>query len=157
MGAEIFSRLLGSLEAVGGSIPDKRRGGGNLTYQLLDAIKSAFVVFFFQHPSLLDFQRAMKKRKKRNNVQTLFGAVKIPSDNQIRTLLDGIDPGLLGQAFAENVRIAEEHKALGPYRVLDGGVLLALDGMWHYSSQEIHCEHCLHRTHEGKPRITTAR
>ena len=48
-----------------GIIPDKRRGGGNLTYQLLDAIKSAFVVFFFQHPSLLDFQRAMKKRNSR--------------------------------------------------------------------------------------------
>ena len=150
MGAGIFSKLLGSLEAVGGIIPDKRRSGGNLTYQLLDAIKSAFVVFFFQHPSLPDFQRAMKKRKKRNNVQTIFGAVKIPSDNQIRTLLDGIEPGLLGEAFAKNVRIADEHKALEPYRVLDGGVLLALDGMWHYSSQEIHCEHCLHRTHEGK-------
>ena len=45
MGAGIFSKLLGSLEAA-----DKRRGGGNLTYQLLDAIKSAFVVFFLPAP-----------------------------------------------------------------------------------------------------------
>jgi hypothetical protein len=114
---------------------------------LLDAIKSAFAVFFFLHPSLLDFQKAMKKRKKRNNVETLFGAFKIPSDNQIRTLLDGIAPESLGEAFQGTLRTAEEAGAIKPYRVLDGGVLLALDGLWYYSSQEIHCEHCLSRSH----------
>jgi hypothetical protein len=35
---------------------------------------------------------------------------------------------------------------MGQYRVVDGGVLLALDGLWHYSSKEVHCEHCLHMT-----------
>jgi hypothetical protein len=147
MGAGIFGKLLGSLEAAGEKIPDQRRSSGNLTYQLLDAIKSAFAVFFFQHPSLLDFQKAMKKRKKRNNVETLFGATEIPSDNQIRTLVDGIAPESLGEAFEGTLRTAEEAGAIKPYRVLDGGVLLALDGLWYYSSQEIHCEHCLSRSH----------
>ncbi|MHB9292777.1 putative ISNCY family transposase ISAtsp9 [Hollandina sp. SP2] len=32
--------------------------------------------------------------------------------------------------------------------MLDGGVLLALDGLWHYSSKEIHCEHGLHMTNQ---------
>ena len=92
MGVGIFSKLLGSLEAVGEKIPDHRQSGRNLKYRLLDGIKSAFAVFFFQHPPLLDFQRAVKERKKRNNVETLLGVTEIPSDNQIRTLLDGIKP-----------------------------------------------------------------
>jgi hypothetical protein len=149
MGAGIFDKLLCNLKAVSGKIPDGRRSGGNLTYQLLDAVISAFVVFFFQHPSLLDFQKSMKRRRKRNNVETLFGEVAIPSDNQIRTLLDGIEPGSLSDVFNNSVRIADTAGAIAPYRVLDGGVLLALDGLWYYSSEEIHCKHCLHRSHEG--------
>ena len=150
MGAGIFGKLLSSLEAVGDSIPDWRQSGCNLKYRLLDGIKSAFAVFFFQHPSLLDFQRAMQERKKRNNVETLLGVTGIPSDNQIRTLLDGIEPQAMGPVFDRALRIADEAGAIQPYRVLDGGVLLALDVLWYYSSKEIHCEHCLHRSHAGE-------
>ena len=99
MGEGIFGKLLGSLKAVGDKIPDQRQRGRNLKYRLLDGIMSAFAVFFFQHPSLLDFQRAMKERKKRNNVETLCGVKEIPNDNQIRTLLDGINPQSLGEVF----------------------------------------------------------
>jgi hypothetical protein len=42
MGAGIFGKLPGSLEAAGEQIPDVRRAGGNLRYLLLDGIKSAF-------------------------------------------------------------------------------------------------------------------
>jgi hypothetical protein len=147
MGNEIIDRLLGSLEAIGEKIPDQRQSGRNFRYHLLDGIKSAFAVFFFQHPSLLDFQRAMKERKKRNNMETLFGVRQIPSDNQIRTLLDMIEPQVLSSVFESTLRIADEACAIKPYRVLDDGVLLALDGLWYYSSKEIHCKHCLHKTH----------
>ena len=94
-----MGKLLGGLEAVGDKIPDKRRTGCNMKYRLHDGIFSAFAVFFFQHPSLLAFQRAMKERKKRNNVETLFRVREIPSDNQIRTLLDDIEPQALTEAF----------------------------------------------------------
>jgi hypothetical protein len=59
MGRGIFSRLLGGLEEIGAKIPDKRREGHNRSYDMSDAIKRAFGVFFFQHPSTLDFQRTM--------------------------------------------------------------------------------------------------
>jgi hypothetical protein len=108
-------------------------------------------VFFFLHPSLLDFQRAMKEKRKRDNLGTLFGVAAIPGDNQIRTLLDGIEPSAMGTVFEKNLRIVEEAGLLEGYRVLDGGVLLALDGLWHYSSKTVHCEHCLHRRdHKGE-------
>jgi hypothetical protein len=137
------------LKAAAGKASDSRRRGGKPAYQSLDAAISAFAVFFFQHPSLLDFQKPMKRRKKRNNVETLFGAFDIPSDNQIRTLLDNIEPESLSEVFDISLRIADEAGAIEPYRVLDGGVLVALDGLWYYSSEEIHCKHCLHQSREG--------
>jgi hypothetical protein len=93
-------------------------------------------------PSLPDFQRAMRGRWKRNNVETLFGVTGIPSGNQIRKLLDGVYPKVMGEAFGNNLPVAEEAGVLDGYRVLDGGVLLALDGVWYHSSKEIFCKHC---------------
>jgi hypothetical protein len=64
-------------------------------------------------------------------------------------VLDGIAPALLAGAFADGLRIADSHKALDSYRVLDGGVLLALDGVWYHSSEKIHCKRCLSKTKDG--------
>jgi len=143
MGTGTFEKLLASLNAVGAELPDWRCESRNRGYELLDGIKSAFAVFFFQHPSLLDFQRKMEGRRRRNNVETLLGVEKIPSDNQIRALVDGIDPAAMSGAFDSALRIADDAGALEPYRVLDGGVLLALDGLWHFSSEKVGCGRCL--------------
>jgi hypothetical protein len=35
---------------------------------------------------------------------------------------------------------------LKDFRCLDGGVLLALAGVWYHSSEQIYCGHCLHTT-----------
>jgi hypothetical protein len=149
MGRGIFEGLLGSLGETARGIADKRRAGHNLKYQIADAINSAFAVFFFQHPSILQFQRAMAEKKKRNNMETLFGVVKIPSDNQIRTLIDGIEPGEIGKTFNETLKRAEGHGVIDQYRVLDGGVLAALDGVWYHSSEKVSCKRCLHKEKEG--------
>ena len=63
------------------------RTGKNANYTMTDAGLSAFSVFFMQSPSFLDFQRTMQETQGKNNVQTLFGAFQIPTDNHIRTLL----------------------------------------------------------------------
>ncbi|MDR2304088.1 MAG: hypothetical protein LBE10_05825 [Treponema sp.] len=84
MGTGLLSKLLGSLKTIGEQIPDVRRAGGSLKYRLFDGSKSAFAVFFFLYP----FQRPMKKRRKRNNMETLSALTAIPGDNRIRTLPD---------------------------------------------------------------------
>jgi hypothetical protein len=146
------------MEAVGDKISDLRRTGGNLKYWSFDGIKCAFAVFFFLYPSLLDFQRVMQDRRKQNNEETLFGVNGIPSDNQKRMLLYGVEPKAMGEVFTNNLGVAEEAEALDGYRVLDGGVLLALDGVWYYSSKGISCKHCLHkRDRKGKQPITIVR
>ena len=78
-------------------------------YVLADTLMSGFALMFFQHPSLLQFQRAMVKKRQRCNLQTIFGVQEIPSDTQMRELLDGVEVevvrGLLPQLW-EKVRRA---------------------------------------------------
>jgi hypothetical protein len=122
-------RPLGASRNSGDGIPDVRHGGNALRYRITDTLTCAFAVFFFLYPSLLHFQRAMKAKRRRNNMETLFGVSEIPCDNRIRELMDGIEPGALSGVFTDNLRTAEEAGALKEYRVLDGGVLLAIDGL----------------------------
>ncbi|MDE2988874.1 MAG: hypothetical protein OXT70_12605 [Chloroflexota bacterium] len=52
----------------------------------------------FQSPSFLDFQRRMLRESARSNCHSLFGVDRIPGDNHIRNLLDGVDASLLYEA-----------------------------------------------------------
>ncbi|MDR1444614.1 MAG: hypothetical protein LBI94_07020 [Treponema sp.] len=144
MGHGIFGKLTGYVDEAGKGVPDQRSREHNFKIEYSDAIKSAEAVFFFQHPSLLSFQRAMQERKKRNNVETLFGVKEIPCDNEIRGLLDTIAPDVFGDIFMKSLKLADGEGVLEGYRVLDGGVLLALDGVWYHSSKHTHCKRCLH-------------
>ena len=152
MGRGIFKGLLNNLESAGAKLIDTRREGFDLKYELTDALKSALSVFFFQHPSMLDFQTKMKEKWKRSNLETMMGVKEIPSNVQITTLLDGINPDLMGSVFNENLLEVDRRGVLKDFRCLDGGVCVALDGVWYFSSEQIHCEHCLHKTKDG---ITT--
>jgi hypothetical protein len=48
---------------------------------------------------MLNFQEAMEKKRKRNNLRTLFGVEKIPGADQIRNIMNGIEPAGLTGAF----------------------------------------------------------
>ncbi|MDV3348138.1 hypothetical protein SPB21_04370 [Leptothoe sp. ISB3NOV94-8A] len=52
-----------------------------------------------QDPSFLAHQKAMADRKGRSNVENLFGTHEVPSDNQIRSLLDEVPPHHLFAMF----------------------------------------------------------
>lgn len=149
MGRGIFRGMLNNLGAVGEGLSDNRREGFDRKYRLTDALKSALSVFFFQHPSMLDFQREMKDKRKRSNLETVMGVTEIPSNVQITTLLDGINPDSVTGVFNENLHTVDEWGGLSDFRCFDGGVLLALDGLWYFSSEQIHCEHCLHKEKDG--------
>lgn len=84
--------LIARLRQTFEDLPDSRRPGGNTRYAMEDAALSAFSVFFMQSPSFLAWQRSMQERQGKNNAQSLFGVHSIPSDNQIRNLLDTVSP-----------------------------------------------------------------
>ena len=64
----------------------------NRVFTLVDAALSAFAVFLMQAPSFLAYQRDMQRRMGQSNATSLFGVTRIPSDPQIRNLLDSVTP-----------------------------------------------------------------
>ena len=56
-------------------------------------------MFFMQNASFLEWQREMKGRKGRSNMQTLFGLERIASDEQIKNVLDEHSPEALAVAY----------------------------------------------------------
>jgi hypothetical protein len=138
----VLARLLGSLRRCLDGFPDKRRGT-NTTYRMADFGMAAFSAFFMQSPSFLDHQRRLENGHARSNCQTLFDIPKIPTDNQIRDMLDAAEPELLYPVFAEPVAILEGvNGGLDKFQRLGGHVLIALDGTEYFSSKKIHCHNC---------------
>src|SRR5512141_339596 len=119
--------LLQVFEPVFDQLPDHRTGR-NVTYTIKDAVLSAFAVFFMQSPSFLAQQQVVQRRHGRNNAQSLFGGAQIPSDNQIRNLLDPLPPERLFPLFDTCWQILEASGVLTTFQALQQQYLIALDG-----------------------------
>ena len=136
-----FNRLVSVLDQTFAQLPDRRKGL-NVTYSMREAAMAAFSVFFMQSPSFLAHQEAMQGRERRNNAASLFGIDQIPSDPQIRNLLDPVTPADLSAPFWEVFSLLEASEELQPYRRLAGQWLVALDGTQYFHSSKIHCKRC---------------
>lgn len=77
---------------------------------------------------------------------------RAPCDTQLRTLLDPVDPAHLRPAFRAVHRHLQRHKALEPYRYLDGYYLVSIDGTGQFASSEISCPDCCTQTSKGQTR-----
>lgn len=137
-------RMIERLEEACGDFPDVRTGKNNV-YELADVGMSAFSVFFTQSASFLAHQRDMKLRKGRSNAESLFGLSEIPSDNQIRNLLDPVSPEYVQPVYRQTFLALEQTGVLEKRRSFANQLLVAIDGTEYFSSKVIHCENCSHR------------
>ena len=106
------------LSAHFGLIPDPP-ATDRVNYSLHDTLMSGFAMLFFQHASLLEFQRKMQQHRGRCNLETIFGVHEVPSDTQMREILDGVPPELLRQvlpALFEKVRRAGWAERIAKHR-----------------------------------------
>jgi hypothetical protein len=71
-------------------VPDAR-DPPRLSWKLPAVLMSGFALFYFQHPSLLQFQPSLEKQTGQSNLARGCGVQSVPSDTQLRTLLD--NPG----------------------------------------------------------------
>ena len=141
----MFKQFMTRLHSYAQQFPDVRKGGNHQLYTVTDACLSAFGVFFTQSPSFLAYQRAMQVRQGRDNAQSLFGVTAIPSDNEIRNLLDPVAPSAVGGLFWATFADLQAHGLLTDHHGIAGQWLCALDGVQYFSSDAIHCAHCTHR------------
>lgn len=139
-----ITRQIKRLEQRIEGFPDVR-SGKNSIYEIRDVGMSAFSVFFTQSPSFLAHQRDMKLRKGRSNAESLFELSDIPSDNQIRNLLDAVSPGYLETIYRQTFLALEQTDILKSRRSYANQLLVAIDGTEYFSSKTIHCANCNHR------------
>jgi len=142
MGNEVvYEKLRGMLEEALLAFPDSREGK-NRQYTMVDLARAAFAVFFCQSPSFLAHQQVMEKVQGRNNARTLFAIEKVPSDNHVRSNLDGVDPTLVRPVYQHTIEYLNERGVLNRFRSLGGTLLVAIDGTGYFSSEAISCPQC---------------
>jgi hypothetical protein len=74
-----------------------------------------------------------------NNATTLLDIQRLPTDNQIRLLLDAADPTLLRPAFVSTFEYLQKREVLSSFRSLANTLLVALDATGYFYSESIHC------------------
>ena len=114
-----------------------------------DLALTAFACFFFQCPSFLAFQRLMQQGRGFNNAHTMFGVDTLPTDNQIRTVLDSIDPSHLQTVFDDSFAFLQQLNLVASWRSFGNTLLLALDGTGYYHSHPIKCPSCSTKQHRN--------
>lgn len=121
------------------TIPDSRR---EPAFSLPDTLMAGLALFALKDPSLLAFQR----RTLDHNLRQVFGLTGLPSDSQMRAILDGVDPEHVRPVFRDVFARLQDAHVLDDYRV-EGCYLVALDGVEYFCSQKVHCPHCMTRHH----------
>ncbi len=139
----ILESLLAGLRTVSGSFPDTRRG--EIDYPMADVTMAAFSMFFVQSQSFLGYQKRLERGQNDSNCRTLFGIAKIPTDNHIRMLLDGVVPDSLQPCFDQALETLAEQDGSRDFQRLGDRLLVALDGTEYFLSQKISCPSCLKR------------
>ena len=140
-----LSKIMKRFQTIWQELPDHRQPSNNTQYRIADAVTATFSVFFMQSASFLAHQRDMNQRKGRDNVATLFGVQKIPSDVQIRNLLDPISPIRFHPDFDWVLDELGQSGHLASFQTYAGTYAIAFDGVVFHSSEKIHCDNCTHR------------
>jgi hypothetical protein len=138
--------LMQRIGAAFSGLPDTRGKSNNQRYAMEDAALSAFSIFFTQSPSFLDSQVRMQKQQGKNNAASLFGVHQIPSDNQIRNVLDPVPPETLFPLMATITDELYREGYLDRFRSINDTLLIALDGTDFFSSEKISCPCCTQST-----------
>jgi len=136
-----FDPLIQTVRHAANQISDHRKGPTN--YSITDAVMSGIAMFSLKDPSLLAFQ----ERRNDQNMKNIYRIENVPSDTQMREILDPLDPDQLRPLFQAAFRNVQRAGALPSYTFHQGAYLLSLDGTEYDSSKKVHCPSCLQRRH----------
>jgi hypothetical protein len=129
-------------------IADHRAANGSIS--LTDALMSGFGMFSLKDSSLLEFDG---RRTKDQNLKKIYGLKAVPSDTQMRTILDPVSPAGIKPIFKAVYQLVKQNGVLEQLKFL-GHYLVSLDGSGYFSSKTIHCANCLERKNSQTGAIT---
>jgi len=127
------------------NLPDTRRPNNHTKYAVSDGVLAGFAVFFMQSSSFLAHQRLLQSKKGRSNARSLFQVEEIPSDPQIRNLLDPLSAKYFQEDFWFLLEELKAQQRLVQFRNDLATSAIALDGVNFFSSEKISCPKCLKR------------
>jgi len=122
-------------------IKDHRENENKIKISLSDALLSAYAMFLIKSPSLLNFEQKVKDQ----NLKNIFLIQEVPSDTQMRKILDDLDPDKIRVAFKDVFRQIQRGKNLERMTFYDGCYLVSVDGTGYFSSDKINCQNCLEK------------
>lgn len=124
----------------------------NVQIPLHDAIMSAYAVFSLKFPSLLQFEKQSNHPARKENLKSMFKIKNIPSDTQMREILDPVSTDEFRGVFKSIFERIQRSKKLSAFEFTNRGdsagnhplhYLLAIDGTGFFNSDKVHCESCL--------------
>ncbi len=122
-----------------GKIPDHRSANSQISLE--DALMSAFAMFQLKYPSLLAFEK--RRQEEDDNLHAIYGITNIPSDSQMRTILDPLSLSCLRVPFLSVFRQLQRGKDFEKLAYYDGHYLLSGDGTGFYCSEKISSPYCM--------------
>lgn len=131
--------LLGIVRKSFSQIKDTR--SNTVEYSLRDSLMSGLAIFGLKYESLLQFDKNKNEKIIRENLKNLYKVKKAPSDSQLRTILDPINPQELRGTFKEIHKQLQRQKILEEFKYL-GTHLVSVDGSGQFSSSKISCQEC---------------
>jgi Transposase DDE domain len=140
-----FDDLMETLSEEFAQLPDHRRA--NSSYELADVLRSAFAMFSLKSPSLLAFKELTRQEEK--NLKAIYRIQSVPSDTQMRTMLDPLSPAPLRTLFAKLFNKLSESGVIKEYEYWKDRLLISIDGVEHFCSTKVHCDHCTTRAHRN--------
>jgi hypothetical protein len=141
--------LLGVVRAEFEHVPDQRAENASLV--LADALMSGYALFALKDPSLLAFD---ERRTTDHNLHTIFKIGQVPSDTQMRSLLDEVEPADLRPVYRRLHRALAARGQLRSYGFLEGSYLVSVDGTGYFSSKKVHCPACQQKVNAKTGEIT---
>ncbi len=133
------------------SIPD-HRSGANISIPLGDAMMAAYSMFALKFPSTLKFEKDLKDEAKQNNLKTMYGVQNIPSDTQMRAIIDEVPTSSLRGLYKNIFMKIQRDKKLVPFEFIKINKIpyyqLIIDGTEFFSSNEVCCENCNVKVHK---------
>ncbi len=129
-------------------LQDHRRA--NSSYGLADVLRSAFAMFSLKAPSLLAFKEQTRHEEK--NLKAIYHIQSIPSDTQMRATLDPVLPSPLRAVFPKLYNKLKEAGVIKEYEYWKSHLIVSIDGVEHFSSTKVHCDHCTTRTRRNGER-----
>lgn len=131
------------------TIEDHR--ANNKGIHLTDALMSGLGVFSLKFPSLLQFEKKIRGSDRPSNILNLFGVSQVPSDTQMRSILDEVSPQNIKGLFKKIFSALQRQKKLGPYTFLTHHghptYYVAVDGTNYFHSKKVHGDCCLVKKH----------